>query len=241
MEKLKIIDTKSSFAEENMQIDSDLLDRLDPNGDPILHLYRWKRPSFTYGYFFKLEDWIDLSKAKEKGFDFAKRPTGGGLLFHLWDLAFSFLMPANHPRFSQNRLENYRFVHEAVLKAVEDLFSLEKMELIPFDFSHDEKSTLQFCMARPTQYDLILGEKKIAGAAQRQKKNGYLHQGTISLAMPDFDLLEKIFLDGEKIIEAMKVHTFAPLGKNLDPLFLEKEKKRLEAFLALRLQEALEV
>ena len=46
-------------------------------------------------------------------------------------------------------------------------------------------------MAKPTQYDIVYKGKKIAGAAQRKKTQGYLHQGTISLAAPQIDLLQE--------------------------------------------------
>ena len=49
-----------------------------------------------------------------------------------------------------------------------------------------------FCMAKPTIYDVVYQGRKIAGAAQRRRKNGYLHQGTISLAFPQMGLLNEV-------------------------------------------------
>ncbi len=119
---LEIIDTGIDSAEKIMRFDGNLLENLDPNGKPILHFYRWAKPSATYGYFISPEKHLDLKKAEEKGLALARRPTGGGIVFHIWDLAFSFLMPSGHPAFSENTLENYRFVNEAVLAAMRKSF-----------------------------------------------------------------------------------------------------------------------
>ena len=116
-------------------------------------------------------------------------------MFHIWDLAFSFLMPSKHPAFSSNTLENYRFVNEVVLDIVKEKFSLtDSVELIAANAPSQTLECTHFCMARPTQYDVIYQGMKIAGAAQRRKKEGYLHQGTISLAAPDQELLHTSLL-----------------------------------------------
>jgi lipoate-protein ligase A len=54
---------------------------------------------------------------------------------------------------------------------------------------------------------------KLAGAAQRRTKLGFLHQGTISLAFPQVDLLQEVLLSNVEIVRAMETYTFAPLGR----------------------------
>src|SRR5437867_3091333 len=97
---LAILDTQCNPAEENMRRDGELLQNL---GDkPILHLYDWSTPSLTYGYFIRPEKYLNLQELQKQGIAYAKRPTGGGIVFHIWDLAFSFLMPSSAPGFSLN-------------------------------------------------------------------------------------------------------------------------------------------
>ena len=101
---LRILSTTNTTAQENMSRDTSLLESLKE--DPILHLYGWKSPSITYGYFIKPEKYLDLRAISKHGISLARRPTGGGIVFHIWDQAFSFLMPSSHPLFSHNSLDN---------------------------------------------------------------------------------------------------------------------------------------
>lgn len=191
---MQIIDTEINTAEKNMLIDHDLLEGL--TDEAILHFYDWERPSITHGYFIKPENWLHLDKLHELGIDIARRPTGGGIVFHLWDLAFSFLMPSSHPNFCSNALDNYRYVNDIVLKAVKEFNTTEKLlSLIDRDKEARFLFSSKFCMARPTKYDLMFEGKKIAGAAQRKKLQGYLHQGTISIASPDIEILKSTLKD----------------------------------------------
>lgn len=208
---LRLIESETASAEENMRRDAALLDSLDK--EPILHLYDWENPSATYGHFISLEKHIDLEAARKHRLIFAKRPTGGGIVFHIWDYAFSFLMPSSHPQFSLNTLDNYRFVNEIVLNVMKEFLQIQgKIEIIAESYPVAGKDCQNFCMARPTQYDVVLNKVKIAGAAQRKTKKGYLHQGTISLACPDEKMLCEVLLAKDDVLKAMLSYSFAPLG-----------------------------
>lgn len=207
MDKWEVVDTGRRSAEENMRIDADLLASLDEHSHPILHFYDWEVESATYGYFVKPQEFLDLEKSQKRGLSLARRPTGGGIVFHIWDLAFSVLVPSQSRFFSQNVLENYQFVNQAVLHAAEELIGGKELELIGKDAPEFDPACGRFCMAKPTKYDLVLKGRKIAGAAQRQRKNGFLHQGTIALVTPSEEYLKDVLLPGTRVLEAMQAHT----------------------------------
>jgi lipoate---protein ligase len=226
----KIIDTGVASAEKNMQIDAALLEIL--GREPILHLYEWEGDSATYGYFVKPGDFLNLQGAEKRGLKLAKRPTGGGIVFHMWDLAFSVLIPETSPYFSSVTLDNYRYVNEVVQRAVtEFLETKEEMELIPADAASLDGSCTRFCMAKPTKYDLTVGSKKIAGAAQRKCKQGFLHQGTIALTLPPAEYLDEVLLAGTRVKEAMLAHTFPLLGNGATLNKVKEAKKELSNLL----------
>jgi lipoate---protein ligase len=209
----EILDTGSASAEAIMRKDAALLESLSSRCAPILHFYQWEGDSATYGHFVRPYDFLDLEKVKKRGLQLARRPTGGGIVFHAWDLAFSVLVPMSCPFFSMNTLENYALVNNAVLCAVRK-FLKEKAELqlTPSDSFELDSDCRRFCMAKPTKYDVMLGARKIAGAAQRRQKGGFLHQGTIALTMPPEDYLRDVLLSGTRVLEAMQAHTFPLLG-----------------------------
>lgn len=218
-----------------MRLDEKWLDELDPVGPPILHLYQWARPSATYGYFIRPENHLDLAQTEKWGLDLARRPTGGGIVFHIWDLAFSFLMPAGHPAFSLNTLENYRFVNQVVQGVVQTYFQ-QPAALTPQTADSLGPDCQHFCMAKPTQYDVVHNGLKIAGAAQRKRRQGYLHQGTIALARPQFDLLNDVLLSKQDVLAAMMQFTFAPLTR-IEP----NVRAELQNLLADKLNQALKL
>ncbi len=213
---VKIIDTNSSSAEENMQKDYHLLKNL--NELSMLHFYGWENDSATYGHFTKVEDFIDLEKAKRKSLDLAKRPTGGGIIFHIWDFAFSVLVSKDHPKFSFNPLDNYKLINRIVVEAISEFLDLD-YKIIKDDTSYSNSNFKSFCMARPTKYDILFNDKKIVGAAQRKTKKGFLHQGSISLMMPDKNYLYEVL---RKDIADQIIKTTFPLMKT------ESNKKLLK-------------
>ena len=200
-----------------MLLDAELLDTLDQHTLPILHFYDWEGDCATYGHFVNPRDFLNLEEVDRRGLQLAKRPTGGGIVFHIWDLAFSILIPSNHDYFSENTLDNYAFVNNAVLSAVTTfLAGRPKLELIGEDAKALDPSCTRFCMAQPTKYDVVLQGRKIAGAAQRKTKKGFLHQGTIALKMPPEDYLRAVLLPETQVLEAIQANTFPLLGPDED-------------------------
>lgn len=218
---MKIIDTGCESAAVNMNIDAALLKDLAKEPEPILRLYDWKNPAATYGYF--LDPHVHLRK--DANIDLARRPTGGGIIFHLTDFAFSLLIPADHPHFSVNTLDNYRFVHETVIDALKCFDSALSPSLLEKDPVCTGSACNQFCMAKPTQYDVMVQGKKISGGAQRRTRHGFLHQGSICLAVPSRELLEPLFNEGLSLWESINANSFPLLQSNQS---LENGKKRLK-------------
>lgn len=220
----RIIDTKKMSAEQNMRYDEELLAELLT---PVLHFYDWEKKSLTYGYFTKIEKYLDVEELKCQGFECAKRPTGGGIVFHTSDLAFSFLLPNTHPAFSQNVVANYHFVNNIVLSAIQEFLPGQaSFSLIPVT---DVKRDGNFCMARATKYDILLSGAKVVGAAERMGKKGYLHQGSIFLSSLDRHLLEKILLMPAKdLLE----NSTTLLPSFLDATELAVQRHKLKVLLA---------
>jgi len=230
----EILTTKALYAEATMRFDEQLLAGLQDQ--PIIHFYDWELDSATYGYFVKPEEYLNMQGVQRSHLHLSKRPTGGGIIFHNWDMPFSVLIPSLSPLFSINTLENYAFVNQAVLRAVTHFLGAS-LHLTPLDLPASDSSSTRFCMARPTKYDLMLGGRKVAGAAQRQTKKGFLHQGTIALSIPDYHYLEKVLLPGTAVAFSMQQYTQPLLKGNPTQKEMVDAKKELRYLLCQFLQE----
>lgn len=232
IESWKVVDTGLDSPQAIMEKDRIFLEKMGLEKSPILHFYEWNTSSITYGYFLDPKKFFSFEGLEKEGISIARRPTGGGIIFHLWDFAFSALIPASHVAFSQNTLENYAYINSAVLLAAQE-FLKEKtgFELTPQDGALLGKGCEYFCMAKPTKYDVMLHGKKIAGAAQRKTREGLLHQGSLSLLMPSQKILDTVLLPGFSVSEAMSTFTFPLLGEEESPLRLKKAREQIKELL----------
>ena len=227
MKKL-VIDSGKADPSDHMAKDADLLKNL--NGDElILHFYEWNLPSATYGYFIDPYQLLSRKGVEQFQLQLARRPTGGGVIFHLYDIAFSLLIPSTHPSFSVNTLENYALVNHLVADAIQS-FSNNKhyVSLLPEEPNALDCACANFCMAKPTIYDLMIAGRKVGGGAQRRKRQGFLHQGTISLGMMPEELLNTLITPGTQVAAAIQQNSFALLGSDFTLDTLTQAKNELK-------------
>jgi len=155
---------------ENMALDELLLERAPGDGQTVLRLYGWDRPAISIGYFQRRD------AALEEAYAMVRRPTGGGLVRHDFDLTFSLVFPAGSPLHGINRFESYRIVNQAVcvaLRAVGLAARLaERSAPVP------DRERLD-CFRTAAQHDVLGPNGKVAGGAQRRTHAGILHQGSI--------------------------------------------------------------
>ncbi|MCH9622078.1 MAG: Octanoyltransferase LipM [Chlamydiia bacterium] len=234
----KVIDSGKKSASELMKIDEQLLLKMKQDDQPILHFYDFVKPSFTFGVFIKPEN-IMNQKVYIKDFDFSKRPTGGGVLFHVWDFAFSCLIPKNHAGYKDDVMESYKYINDRIAKGLSPFIKDSKgdFSLLPIEPEPMDDLCKNFCFAKPTKYDIMYGGKKLCGAAQRRKNQGYLHQGSISLAPPDFSMLKPLFKTESKVLSAMNLHTFPLLGSKATLQDIEKTRNEIKQSLISALSE----
>ncbi len=226
----KLIDTGVRNAAANMELDAALLSDLEEEREGILHLYDWEGDAATYGHFIDPDNFLNMAGVAKKSLDLAKRPTGGGIIFHKCDLAFSVLVPATHPEFSNNPLDNYAFVNNRVIWAIHQMVHLPA-ELLPDEPIPLDDHCKSFCMAKPTKYDVMIQGKKVGGAAQRKTKHGYLHQGSIALGFMPEDYLSEVLAPQTQVLQGMRANSFSLLGEKWTDKQLVEARQELRAYL----------
>jgi lipoyl(octanoyl) transferase len=153
-------------APVNMAVDEVLL---KSTRRPILRVYGWQRAAVTYGYF---EQWEPVAKAYPDR-DRVRRWTGGGVVPHGEDWTYSLIVPRAHPFARVATAESYRVIHEILGAAMRS--GGVQAQVTP----QAAPKISQACFENPAQYDLLAGDHKIAGAAQRRPRHGMLHQGSV--------------------------------------------------------------
>jgi lipoate---protein ligase len=200
-----VVDSGVGPAKSHMEGDRLLLEQLSLLDRPLLHYYRWETTAITYGHF--INPWNLLKEEQAQAFDIVRRPTGGGLIFHYNDFSFSVALPHDHPKLSNHTLENYHLLNSCVISCLKQLlgttsFSLELLKCV----ENSRSLRTHFCMASPTQYDIMLDGCKVGGAAQRKTKWGLLHQSSIFLLPPNWDEIESTLKDPH-IVQDMKMRS----------------------------------
>jgi len=164
-----------------MAVDELLLEKSEfLRGRILLRIYGWDRPSISMGY---TQHYSSVSNESAK-YSIVRRPTGGGIVYHDRDLTYTIVVPAGHPLEKLDRVESYHVFHRAILLAMMK-FGLEGR--LASDTPKVQDRAAMRCFVTPTKYDVLCGNRKIAGAAQRRTKNGILHQGSISIEVSGGD------------------------------------------------------
>ena len=153
----------------NMALDEALLEAMPRLGQPVLRLYGWTEPAATFGYFQKYGEIERLTPLRP----LVRRPTAGGTVPHDADWTYSLVFPTHHEWYGTLALESYRRLH-LWLQASFRKLGLET-ELAPAKI----KINAGQCFVGHEQADLLWRGRKIAGAAQRRRKDGLLIQGSV--------------------------------------------------------------
>ena len=182
-QELHVLPDSTQTAAQNMAHDFLLLNRYpDVNALRIRH-YDWIRPAFTFGMSQTYN--YALSEVSDSSAEICRRPTGGGVVNHLEDWTYSLVIPASHPLARSQPSESYRSVHDCIVSSMHE----QGVEVI-LNFASPEHTAPSVCFEKPEVYDIVLRNlpTKVAGAAQKRSKKGYLLQGSIwRPALPDLD------------------------------------------------------
>jgi lipoate-protein ligase A len=142
-----------------------------------IRIFAWQNNCISIGYSQKIEEEIDLPKAKQMGWEVVQRPTGGGIVFHnLAEVSFSVITAIDDPTLPPGLIPSYLKVSEAVVEGLRGL-GIEA-EIRP-QTKDQRPQTTGLCFSYPAEYEIVVGGKKIVGSAQKRTKKALLQQGSI--------------------------------------------------------------
>ncbi len=181
-----IADEPPLGAALNMATDEALLEGLTDH--PILRIYRWRQAAVSFGYF----DAVEPVRLAYPGRELVRRWTGGGVVEHGHDFTYSLIVPRTHGLTAWRAEESYRLLHRRVAAAIAsadpELPAIEEHQ--PDTGAAGPAS--RACFVNAVRYDLVLAGNKIAGAAQRRTRRGWLHQGSVQISGESAGLYERL-------------------------------------------------
>ena len=169
-----VIPDSTATAAQNMAYDFLLLQRYQPADAIRFRHYNWSRAAFTFGLSQRFS--YVSSEVDDLSAELVRRPTGGGVVNHLDDWTYALVIPASHPLAKGQPIDTYRAVHECIVNAM-----LRQNVLVELNLSTPDDHAPSVCFNKAELYDVVLQNlpSKIAGAAQKRSKNGFLMQGSI--------------------------------------------------------------
>ncbi len=162
-----------------MALDEALLEAAQRDGVATVRFYSWSEPTLSLGYF---QAEADRAQHRVSGnCAFVRRASGGGAILHDRELTYSIVLPGNH--FLQHRSgELYDAAHESLVETLEEL----GIRATRFAGSREAGEKPFLCFQRREPGDVLAGEFKIGGSAQRRQHGAVLQHGSVLLARSEF-------------------------------------------------------
>jgi lipoyl(octanoyl) transferase len=169
-----LVDRLPEHGAWNMAVDEVLLESAVAETAETLRLYRWAEPTLSLGYF------QSAGRAAEnplwRGLPVVRRLSGGGAIVHDCELTYALALPASRAR-AQDPKALYHAAHHAVIDALRSLGfdAALRGRAVP------ARGAEFLCFARGDDFDVVAGDVKILGSAQRRRKGAVLQHGGLIL------------------------------------------------------------
>jgi lipoate-protein ligase A len=157
-----------------MAVDEMLLERAQEQATACLRFYGWSEATLSLGYFQTYADRQEHPSSRPCVA--VRRLTGGGAIVHDAELTYSVTLPHTHP-LAAHRDELYEVVHGCLIEALERLgitarlcTAADKVEAAGEPF---------LCFQRRSLGDVLIGQSKICGSAQRRRNGAVLQHGSL--------------------------------------------------------------
>ena len=188
IQSLRLLIDPPTAGAWNMAVDEALLESAIAGGPATLRFYSWQEPTLSLGYFQAMAD--REQHAASRGCPVVRRSSGGGAILHDRELTYSIALPLAAVRSSAAANELYDTVHETLVEALAGLgvtaklYRRDETECAARDGSKVGEPFL--CFQRRACGDVLCGEAKICGSAQRRRRGALLQHGSVLLARSRF-------------------------------------------------------
>jgi len=144
---------------------------------PTLRLYGWAPPSLSLGRGQPAAD-ADRGALRAAGFGLVRRPTGGRAILHADELTYSIVAPEGEPRVTGDIVESYRRLSQGLIHGLE---RLGVAGLAADRRVGDRRAEGPVCFEVPSDYEITVDGRKLAGSAQMRAQGVVLQHGAVPL------------------------------------------------------------
>ena len=232
----------------NMALDEALLEAAAADAQCWWRFYRWSAATLSLGYF---QDYNDRTRhAPSRDCTAVRRLTGGGAILHDRELTYSFAIPIGH-RWAAAHDCLYEVVHRSLVAVLAD-WSISAALVRDSRTAEPARTTGSasafigeapmsepfLCFERRAASDVVVGNVKILGSAQRRRRGAVLQHGSILLqrseAAPELPGLTEaagVAIAPEQLIEAWLPKLTHALGMTGEPTAISDQHRAAAAAL----------
>jgi lipoyl(octanoyl) transferase len=171
----RFLDSGALGGAEQMSLDAGLMDRARETGEAVLRVYRWARPTLSFGRHESVRGRFAPESLAQANVDAVRRPTGGRVLLHDREVTYSVTAPAPD---GERLAESYRRINALLVAALGRIgVHVSEAPVRPKEKSRRPGGAA--CFADPSPGELIVGGRKLVGSAQLRERGALLQHGSI--------------------------------------------------------------
>ncbi len=181
-----LIDTPRS-GPANMAADQCMLERSAAENIPLIRFYQWQRPTLSLGYFQKYEDRLVLPSSQQ--IEVVRRATGGGAIVHHFDWTYAVSIPNSllgTGKSTSTSIGASQRLYESVHSGVVSWLCGQGWNARMWDATCPAATSTGtgcsfLCFHRRSKGDIVIGDSKVMGSAQRRLPGAVLQHGSLLL------------------------------------------------------------
>lgn len=208
-----MVEEESQSGARNMAIDECLLESALSLGVHSLRIYGWDQATVSLGYFQPAEE---VQTGRFKDLPSVRRLSGGGAILHHHEVTYSVVLAASHP-LSSRPSDLYGRMHEAILEVLAQSGVVARLR------GSDKKDGPEpfLCFSRGDRNDIVMGEMKVVGSAQRRRRGAVLQHGSLLIRHSEFATELPGILDlapGAKLPASLREDLGACMAQRIGPV-----------------------
>lgn len=198
----------------NMAIDDWLLQTLEASDRPqtVVRFYEWEQPTLSLGQHQSVERAADVEFCRARGIDIVHRPTGGRAVLHDQELTYAVVSNDQEIFSVDSILSTYRQIAGGLCRGLRRLgvdAVLADSPLHALPAPENPLLAKHPCFNSPSRYELMVGQRKLIGSAQKRLRRSFLQHGSLLLDC-DVPLLARATRANEQAL-AQKITTLNAL------------------------------